>query len=254
MLSVAIITFNEQKNIARCINSVKEIADDIVVIDSYSTDETTNIATKMGARVILNKFAGHIEQKNFAITQAKYPFILSLDADEAIDDTFKQEIIAIKKQDFFAAAYNTNRYNNYCGQWIRYGAWKNDWKLRLWDSRKGQWGGMNPHDKFVLNNASYEVITLKGKILHWSYYTVAEHEKRAAKYADIAAIAYLKQGKKSSSLKIYLSPAFRFIRDYCLKLGFLDGRYGFVIAQITAKEAYLKYKKLKQYINSTGFN
>lgn len=243
-LSVAIITFNEQKNIARCIESVKEIADDIAVIDSYSTDKTAEIATELGARVILNKFPGHIEQKNFAITQAKYPFILSLDADEAIDNTFKQEIIAIKKQEKIASAYNTNRFNNYCGQWIKYGAWKNDWKLRLWDSRKGQWGGMNPHDKFVLNNAIDEVITLKGKILHWSYYSVAEHNQRAVKYADIAAIAYQKQGKKSSLFKIYLAPTFRFMRDYFFKLGVLDGWYGFVIARITAKEVYLKYKKL----------
>lgn len=245
-LSVAIITFNEQKNIARCIESVREIADDIVVIDSYSNDDTAKIAHSLGARVISNKFLGHIEQKNFAITQAKYPLVLSLDADEAIDETLKQEIITIKKQDSFAPAYNTNRFNNYCGKWIKHGAWKNDWKLRLWDSRKGQWGGMNPHDRFTLANASDEIITLKGKILHWSYYTIEEHQQRAAKYAEIAAIAYSKQGKKSSRFKIYFAPAFRFVRDYILKLGFLDGQMGFIIASITAKEVYLKYLKLYQ--------
>lgn len=245
-LSVAIITFNEEKNIARCIESVKKIADDIVVVDSYSTDKTIEIAQQLGARVVLNKFPGHIEQKNFAITQAKYPLVLSLDADEAIDEMFEREIIAIKNQPNIAAAYNTNRYNNYCGQWINFGAWKNDWKLRLWDSTKGQWGGMNPHDRFTLRNANDEVIELNGKILHWSYYTVAEHKQRATKYAEIAATAYLKQGKKSSLFKIYFSPIFRFVRDYFVKLGFLDGKYGFIIAKITAQEVYLKYKKLLQ--------
>ena len=246
MLSVAIITYNEEKNIARCIESVQEVADDIVVIDSYSNDNTADIAKALGARVILNRFPGHIEQKNFAITHAKYPFILSLDADEAIDETFKQEIIAIKKQASYAAAYNINRFNNYCGKWIKHGAWKNDWKLRLWDSTQGQWGGMNPHDKFMLNNNAAKIITLKGKILHWSYYSTEEHKQRSIKYAEIAAIAYQKQGKKSSLFKICFSPVFRFVRDYLLKLGFLDGKMGFVIASITAKEVYLKYLKLYQ--------
>ncbi len=243
-LSVAIITYNEQKNIARCINSVKKVADDIVIIDSYSTDDTVKIAEELGARVVFNKFPGHIEQKNFAISQAKYSFILSLDADEAIDETFEQEILTIKNQSQIAAAYNTNRLNNYCGKWINFGAWKNDWKLRLWDSTKGKWGGMNPHDKFTLENPNEQIITLRGKILHWSYYSVNEHQQRASKYADIAARAYLKQGKKSSIFKIYFSPIFRFVRDYFIKLGFLDGKYGFMIAKITAQEVFLKYKKL----------
>lgn len=244
-LSVAIITYNESQNIERCINSVKAIADDIVVIDSYSTDNTAELAKELGARVILQKFLGHIEQKNFAISKAQYPFILSLDADEAIDEKLKQEIITLKNGSKIADGYIINRHNNYCGQWINHGAWKSDLKLRLWDSRKGKWGGMNPHDKFEMD-ANAKIILLEGKILHWSYTSVAQHESKVDYFSSIAANAYHAKGKKSSVFKILFSPLFRFLRDYIFKLGFLDGKYGFIIAKLTAKEVYFKYKKLSK--------
>lgn len=245
-LSVAIITFNEGKNIERCINSVKSIADDIVVIDSYSTDNTAELAKELGARVILQKFLGHIEQKNFAISKAQFPFILSLDADEAIDEKLKQEIITLKNTSKIADGYIINRHNNYCGQWINHGAWKNDLKLRLWDSNKGKWGGMNPHDKFEMD-ANSQITLLAGKILHWSYTSVAQHEGKVDYFSTIAANAYHVKGKKSSIFKILFSPLIRFIRDYILNLGFLDGKYGFIIAKLTAREVYFKYKKLSKF-------
>jgi glycosyltransferase involved in cell wall biosynthesis len=244
-LSVAIITHNESQNIERCINSVKAIADDIVIIDSYSTDNTAELAKELGARVILQKFLGHIEQKNFAISKAQYPFILSLDADEAIDEKLKQEIITLKNSSKIADGYIINRHNNYCGQWINHGAWKSDLKLRLWDSRKGKWGGMNPHDKFEMD-ANTKITLLEGKILHWSYTSVAQHEGKVDYFSTIAAKAYHNRGKKSSLFKILFSPLFRFLRDYILKFGFLDGKYGFIIAKLTAKEVYFKYKKLSK--------
>jgi glycosyltransferase involved in cell wall biosynthesis len=243
-LSVVVITFNEELNIERCLNSVKNIADDIVIVDSYSTDNTKEIAEKLGARVILQKFLGHIEQKNFAISQAKYPFILSLDADEAIDEKLEQEIIKIK-QNRISDGYAINRYNNYVGKWIDHGAWKSDVKLRLWDSRKGKWGGLNPHDVFEMQEQAI-VKKISGNILHWSYKSVEEHQNKIEYFSDIAAKAYMKKGKKSSWFKILFSPCFRFVRDYIFKLGFLDGKYGFIIAKLTAYEVYLKYKKLKE--------
>jgi glycosyltransferase involved in cell wall biosynthesis len=244
-LSVAIITHNESQNIERCINSVKAIADDIVIIDSYSTDNTAELAKELGARVILQKFLGHIEQKNFAISKAQYPFILSLDADEAIDEKLKQEIITLKNTSKIADGFIINRHNNYCGQWINHGAWKSDLKLRLWDSRKGKWGGMNPHDKFEMD-ANTKITLLEGKILHWSYTSIAQHEGKVDYFSTIAAKAYHNRGKKSSLFKILFSPLFRFLRDYILKFGFLDGKYGFIIAKLTAKEVYFKYKKLSK--------
>lgn len=240
-ISVVIITFNEEQNIANCIDSIVDIADDIVVVDSFSTDKTCEIAESKGARIVKHKFEGHIEQKNFAITQAKFPNILSLDADEFPDKKLITEIRKIKT-DWEFDGYTFNRLNNYCGKWIKHGAWYPDIKLRFWDSRKGKWDGLNPHDKYVLES---ECVTkhLTGNLLHYSYNTIEEHYKKADYFSTIAAETYFQKGKKSSWLKTMINPISRFLRDYIFKLGFLDGKYGFIIARISAYEVYLKYKK-----------
>ena len=243
-LSVVIITFNEERNIARCIDSVKDIADDIVVIDSFSNDKTKEIAELKGVRFVLHEFKGHIEQKNWAITQAKYPFILSLDADEALSEELRQSILQIKNQKQYDG-YTMNRLTNYCGKWVRHCGWYPDKKLRLWDSDKGKWGGVNPHDKYLMDAGS-TIAHLKGDILHYSYYTITDHVNQVNKFTDISANALLKMGKKVSFVKIKCSPFIKFFRDYFLKLGFLDGYTGFVICRISAHAAFLKYAKLKQ--------
>lgn len=243
-LSVVIITFNEERNIGRCIDSIQAIADEIVVVDSFSTDKTVAIAQQKGAKVVSHAFGGHIEQKNYAITQASYPYILSIDADEMPDETFLHQIKLIK-QNWEHDGYSVNRLNNYCGKWIRHGAWYPDIKLRLWDSRKGNWTGTNPHDRYEMETSS-SIVHIPGDLLHFSYQSVAEHEKKADYFSSIAAKAYFAKGKRSSLFKMAFSPVFRFLRDYIVKLGFLDGKEGFTIARIIAYEVYLKYKKLKQ--------
>lgn len=243
-LSVVIITYNEQRNIGKCIDAIKSIADDIVVVDSFSTDETVNIATQKGARVVQHKFEGHIEQKNYAITQAKFPHILSLDADEMPDETFLSQIAAIKNN-WQHDGYSVNRLNNYCGTWIRHGAWYPDIKLRLWDSRKGMWKGTNPHDRFEMVEGA-SISHIPGNILHYSYQTVEEHRKKSEYFSSIAAHAYFNKGKSASVFNLLFSPTFRFLRDYIFKLGFMDGKYGWIIAHITAHEVYLKYQKLSK--------
>jgi glycosyltransferase involved in cell wall biosynthesis len=241
-ISIVIITFNEEHNIANCIESIKSIADDILVVDSFSTDNTVSIATKLGARVVSNKFVGHIEQKNFAITQAFYPHILSLDADELSDERLIKEIYKVKAN-WNADGYYFNRLNNYCGKWIRHGAWYPDRKLRLWDSRKGSWKGLNPHDKFEMIGNS-KAIYLEGNLLHFSYKTTKEHISKAKYFSSIASESYFKKNKRSNWIKIILNPISRFIRDYIFKKGFLDGLVGMKIALISALEVFLKYKKL----------
>src|ERR1035437_7666308 len=139
-ISVVIITFNEEKNIERCILSVQDLADDIVVVDSFSTDRTEEICKSHGVRFIQNHFNGHIEQKNFAISKAHFPYILSLDADEQLSEELKKSIQQVKNN-WDADGYYFNRLTNYCGQWIRHSSWYPASKLRLWDSRKGKWGG-----------------------------------------------------------------------------------------------------------------
>ena len=244
-ISVVIITFNEEKNIARCLESVKKVADEIVVLDSFSTDKTEEICKSYNVKFFQHKFDGHIQQKNRAITYATSPFILSLDADEALDDNLVKSILYVKAHWEFDA-YSMNRLNSYCGKWLKHGGWYPDIKLRLWDSRLGAWGGINPHDKYELKDKSKITGHLQGDILHYSYYTVEEHYKQADYFTTIAAKALFEDGKKSGFIKTWLSPCTRFLRDYFLKLGFLDGKYGFIACKIMAYSTYLKYKKLNK--------
>ncbi len=244
-LSVVIITFNEEKNIACCLESIQEIADDIVVIDSFSTDKTEEICKAKGARFIQHEFNGHIEQKNWAITQAKYLHVLSLDADEAIDEVLKKSILEIKNN-WKYDGYYMNRLTNYCGKWIYHCGWYPDSKLRLWDSSKGKWGGTNPHDKYELVEGDKNTTNLKGDILHYSYYSIDEHRKQTEKFSTISANALFTMGKKINWINLYISPAVKFIQSYFFQLGILDGFYGFVICKISARSTYLKYFKLKQ--------
>jgi glycosyltransferase involved in cell wall biosynthesis len=242
-LSVVIITFNEEKNIARCITAVQSVADEIVVVDSFSTDKTPLICQQLGVRFIQNPFRGHIEQKNWAITQATFPHILSLDADEVPDETLLQSIIQIKQR-WEADGYIFNRCNNYCGQWIKHGAWYPDRKLRLWDSRQGSWQGENPHDRYEMKENAI-IKYLKGDLLHYSYYSIDEHIAQGNKFSSIAANAAFQKGKKSNLFDIIFRPFWRFFRDYFLKVGFLDGWAGFIIAINTAHSTFLKYIKLR---------
>lgn len=242
--SVVIITFNEERNIERCISSVKDITDDIVVVDSFSEDKTKEICEFHKVRFLEHVFQGHIEQKNWALQQAKYNFVLSLDADEALDDVLKSSIVEAMKNPQFDGYY-MKRLTNYCGKWIKHCGWYPDLKLRLWNRTKGKWDGINPHDKFVMQN---DTITtqLVGNILHYSYYNIEEHIKQINYFTEISAKAYHKKRKTSGKLKILIKPIAKFIKDYFLKLGFLDGYYGFIICSVSAFATFLKYIKLQE--------
>ena len=250
-LSVVIITLNEEKNIARCIESVKDIADDIVIIDSYSTDNTQNICEIYNVSVMQHEFEGYIEQKNWAITQALYPNILSLDADEALDETLQKSILKIK-DNWQYDGYYMSRLTNYCGKWVHYCGWYPDKKLRLFDSLKGNWTGINPHDKYEIFDGNKSTSFLNGNILHYSYYTIDGHYKQTRKFAKITAQSLFFKNKKSNFINRFLSPVFRFFRDYILLRGILDGKTGFTICRITSFGTYLKYENLHKLWKSNG--
>lgn len=243
-LSVVIITFNEARNIRRCLESLRNIADEVVVLDSHSTDDTEAICKEFGVRFFQQAFAGHIEQKNAAMALAQHPWILALDADEALSDELYASIKELKAHPSHDA-FQMNRLTNFCGQWIRHGSWYPDRKIRLWKKSRGQWGGQNPHDKVELSEGS-RVGALKGDLLHYSYYEPRDYVQRSEKYAHIAALAMLKEGKRGSLLQLMLSPAFRFWRDWLFKGGFRDGWNGFFIAIISAYSVLLKYAYLYQ--------
>jgi glycosyltransferase involved in cell wall biosynthesis len=242
-LSVVIITFNEERNIGRCIDSVKEIADDIVVVDSYSTDNTAQICREKNVRVIQHAFEGYIEQKNWALTQSIYPFVLSLDADEALSEELLKSVDAAKKNKH--KAYMMNRLTNYCGKWIRHGGWYPDRKLRLFDKSVGKWGGINPHDKFEVNRR-IDVGYLKGDILHYSYYTQEDHDRQIEKFSDIAAKALYSKGVRFYYWQLVFKPVARFLKTYIANAGFMDGKEGWIIAAKSAKATYLRYSKLRR--------
>ncbi len=243
-LSVVIITFNEEKNIARCLASVQHIADDVVVVDSFSKDKTKEICLAVGVRFVEHAFEGHIQQKNWAITQAKYPHVLSLDADEALDEQLQKSILEAK-QNWQQDGYYMNRLTNYCGHWVKYCGWYPDKKLRLWDSRKGEWRGTNPHDKYELFAGDKTTGYLKGDILHYSFYTIDSHLKQIEYFTDISSKALRAKKYKPNFVKLYLSSIATFIDGYFLTLGFLDGKYGFIICKNSAWATKLKYHKLK---------
>lgn len=241
-ISVVIITFNEEKNIGRCIDSVKNIADEVVVLDSESTDNTVAIAKEKGAVVHLQSFLGYVEQKNKALSFANNQYVLCLDADEAIDAELEKSILSLK-QNISGKAYTINRCTNYCGKFIRYGTWYPDKKLRLFDKNAAEWAGINPHD-MVVPFSSVTVQQLKGEILHYSYYSLEEHIVQNNRFSTISAEAYFKKGKRSSWFKMIANPAWAFVNDYFLRRGFLSGFYGFVIAKNIAHLTFMKYYKL----------
>jgi glycosyltransferase involved in cell wall biosynthesis len=241
-LSVVIITFNEEKNIGRCIDSVKNVADEIIVVDSCSTDRTAQIAQSKGAIVKLQPFLGYVEQKNMALDVASYDYVLSLDADEALDKKLETAILH-EKNDFSLKGYSMNRCTNYCGKFIRHGAWYPDRKLRLVDRKNAYWGGDNPHDKLIMKDDG-PVKHLPGDILHYSYNSIEEHVQQNNKFSTISAETYFKRGKKTNMFKMIVHPFWAFFLGYVLRGGFLDGFYGFVVALHVAHLSFLKHAKL----------
>lgn len=241
-LSAVIITFNEEANIGRCIESLKKVADEIVVLDSYSTDQTVAIARSHGALVHQEKFRGYIGQKNFAMQLASHNYILSLDADETLDDTLVNTILEAKKT-FSHRAYRFNRCTNYCGHFIRHGLWYPDPKVRLFDKRVSKWTGLNPHDKIQVQ-AGFKVKKLSGDILHYSFNTPDDLVWQNNRLSSIAATSLYANGGRSSWFKMLIRPTWAFLNGYLFRLGFLDGADGFTIAVNTAHQVFLKYSKL----------
>jgi glycosyltransferase involved in cell wall biosynthesis len=242
-ISVVIITFNEEANIERCIQSVRSIADEVIVLDSGSTDATVAIAEQNGAKVFHQPFLGYIAQTNKARTFAKHVYVLSLDADEQLDETLQKSILAVKNNLAVYQGYKMNRLNSYCGQFIKHGLWYPDQKIRLYDGSKAQWKGNEPHPYIELDNRQ-SILHLKGDILHYSYDHFEEHVLQNNKFSTLTANYLFKEGKRTSGLKIFINPLWAFVNSYFLRLGFLDGFNGYVIAKQIAHLTFMKHVKL----------
>ncbi len=245
-ISAVIITYNEEQNIGRCLDSLQEIADEIIVLDSHSTDQTQEICKLYSVQFHSQPFKGFIQQKNDAIALASNDFVLSIDADEAISNELKNSILGLKKQDIPQhTAYIVNRLTNYCGKWIRHSAWYPDYLIRIFDRRKCVFEGKYIHEKVVVPENDL-IGKLSGDLLHYSYNSISEHIVRANKYTDLTALEAFEKGKKASLFSILVNPSVKFFRNYIIRLGFLDGYYGYTICRISAFATYLKYAKLRQ--------
>lgn len=243
-LSVVIITLNEEQNIGRCLESVKDLADEIVVIDSFSTDRTREISESFDAKFVIHEFDGYVNQKNYANSQAGNDIILSLDADEVLSEELANSIKKVKNN-FDAAGYTMNRLTNYCGKWIRHCGWYPDRKLRLFDRRMGNWEGLIIHEEFKLNKPE-KVKHLNGDLLHYSFNSVEEHKKQSEKFTTLGAQADYQKGKKAPCYKIWFAPIFKFIQSYFIRFGVLDGKTGWTICWLSANATYHKYVKLRE--------
>lgn len=246
-ISAVIITYNEERNIERCLRSVQGVVDEIIVVDSFSTDNTEDICRKYEVRFFRHPFNGYRDQKNYALSLSSFDYILSLDADEALSDKLRLSILDIK-ENWHSDGYSFNRLNNYCGRWIHHTNWYPDRKIRLFDTRKAKWGGRNLHETIEMNQGC-KVSVLDGDLLHWPYYSYEEHIEKINKYSTLGAQEYWVSGKKATPFSAVLHSGWVFFRSFFIKRGFLDGYSGFVISKLMAYEIFLKYIKLLKLID-----
>ena len=247
-ISATIITLNEEDKIRQCLESLQDVADEIVVVDSLSTDNTKSICEEFGVRFIEQKWLGYSEQKNLANDIASHDWILSIDADEVLSDELKKSILKIKNEERETKneelVYSFNRLNNYCGKWIHHSGFYPDKKIRIWNRKVGKWEGI-VHEVIKFSTKVKEV-HLKGDLLHYSYAKPEDFEKQVFKFAELRAQHYFDKGKKCASLLKIISPIYFFIQHYFFRLGFLDGKEGFVMCKVAAKATRHKYETLEQ--------
>lgn len=241
-ISGVIITYNEEKTIERCVLSLQKVADEIVVIDSFSTDKTKEICKRLNVRFIENPFVSFGDQKRFAVAQAKNDYILSLDADEALSDEVIQSVLKVKNS-WTKDAYKIKRRNYYCGKWLRFSGKYPDKKIRLFDRRKASWINRQVHETVEAENPQF-VETISGDLLHLEYHSYFAHAKKIEQYSTLSAIYYHEKNRKSSLWHIYYRPLWAFFYSYFIRLGVLDGKQGLIFCYFNAYNTYLKYVKL----------
>jgi glycosyltransferase involved in cell wall biosynthesis len=253
-ISVCIICFNEEDNIRRCLDSVKWVKEqggEIVVVDSFSTDKTVEIAKEYTEQVFQNKWPGFVNQKNYALSLAQNDWVLCIDADEEISDALRKEIIAEWKAGSYKTmdTYLVKRHTFYLGRWINYGGWYPDYKIRLFRRSKACWGGRDPHDRIIMDKDTAKR-KLKGNIIHYTYKDLSHQIKTIDRFSDASSGALLSEGKTFCLCNLLFRPLIKFIETYIVKLGFLDGLAGFIIAVSSAYYVFVKYAKMWEKRNA----
>lgn len=248
-ISAVIITFNEEENIRAACESVAW-ADEIVVVDSESTDATRDIAGDCGARVMVNKWPGFAAQKQFATDAATSDWVFSLDADERVSPELHTAIEQLKEESSLADGYRVPRRTFYLNRWIRGGGWYPDYQLRLFNRNQGNWGDRLIHESFQMRPGA-RIETLSGDLLHYTVRNTADHEQMITqRYAPLGARQMYREGKRTSGISIAVAGPSAFVRSYILKGGFRDGWAGLTIAKFAAQHATLKHKLLRELQDS----
>ena len=251
LLSACVISYNEERNIGACLDSLA-FCDEIVVVDSFSTDRTVEIAREKGARVIQAPWPGHVAQKNRALDEARGAWVLSLDCDERVTPRLRDAILdRVRRNDAEATGFQITRNLHYAGRWLEHGGWFPEWRVRLVRRELARWVGIDPHDRFELLDESVPGrIEPQGRgenaavILHHSFQSFAHQLKVLDRYTEIQAGELFRTGRRARWSDLVLRPLWRFVWTYGLRLGFLDGAAGFHMAANHAYAAYMKYAKL----------
>jgi glycosyltransferase involved in cell wall biosynthesis len=242
-ISAVIITYNEEKRLEPALKSLSGVVNEIIVVDRYSDDNTVKLAKKYTDRLFQRKWTNFADQKNFANGKARYPWILSLDADERLSPKLRDEIISLKSQEPECSGFSMPRQVFYLGRWIRHTVWYPDRKIRLFRNDKARWEGEYVHEDLAIDG---EVKRLCGPLYHFTYRNIADHMRRINTFSDLGAQKLYAKNKKCRWYHLAFFPFFRFVKSYLLKAGFLDGFAGFVISLLDGYTGFVIYAKLKE--------
>lgn len=244
-ISAIVITQDEERNMARCLASLQGVADEVIVVDSGSTDATESICRQYGARFEHHDWAGYSGQKNYANSLASHPWTLSIDADEALSPALRATLLQLKEHSLRNdSVYQCHRLSNFCGSWIHHCGWYPDTKIRLWPTGHAQWHG-TIHEELIHDQCP-NTVTLKGDLLHYTFYTLDEMTQRHRRYYLLAAQSAYQAGRRASMAAVVLKPLWSFLRGYVLLGGFLDGYAGYLVCRMNAHYTFMKYATLRE--------
>ena len=241
-ISACIICLNEEDKIGKLLESVHDVADEIVVVDSGSTDKTEEICLGFTQRFIRNEWPGYRQQKQFATDLASHDWVLSLDADEQLSHSLREEILAWKKStNSGPVAYTVPRLTYFLGGWVRHTTWYPDRQLRLFRKDSGRWTGGRVHESFKVKG---EVGHLNSNLLHWTYSSLSDYLDKLDRFSTLSAADYNERGKRAHALAILLYPIHTFLVNFVVRLGFLDGVRGLIVSLLSGVSVLMKYVKL----------
>ena len=249
-LSAALMTFNEERNLERTLKALADICDEIVIVDSGSTDKTKEIAEKYEARFIYQPWLGYGKQRNAAIDNCSGKWILAVDADEELSPELKQKITEIINGNEDKKVYEINRLSVCFGKKIKHGGWGTSYAVRLFLKTAGRFNDNTVHESFVTQE---EIFKIKENIYHHSYLTLEDYFSKFNRYTTEGALEYYKKGKKASIGQVVFNPMYKFIRMYIIRLGFLDGIEGFLLASTSSMYSMVKYFKLREIYKNGSY-